>query len=313
MQNQIFIHDTLFPQTDSEEIFQKYFKTHPEFDPEYILQHCDLYRRETREWVESIWDKYRDFAEPDFLIHVRETDRFHRFTWQAYLASVLIDKKYKLEKNSGYGPDLQIKLGNKNIWIEATTTSAGDDISASGLPQSGAIYDALDPRVARISNALTKKYEIYKEKYLSKICAEDEPFIIAINGSETNSMQEAQAAEATVYARGNDVIIHSDFKSQGGFYELREAVVVKKKDKLVTIPSNYFCNDFYKEISAIIYSEQHIINANNHGRTPEGCLYLLLNPYARNKIDPSKFSIGNLTQMTLDRQIIREYEKTSVN
>lgn len=306
----IFIHDSLFPQIDSEEQFRDYLKLHPEFDPEYVLQHCYIHRKKTRDWIESIWKEYKNYAEPDFLTHVREPGCFHPFTWQVYLASVILEHKYPLKKNVGSGPDLQIKADGKNIWIEAVVTRPGDDVSSSGLPQSGAIYDALDPRVARISNALTEKHRIYKEKYLGKICDVNDPFIIAINGSETNSMQESRAAEAAVYARGNDVIkFRPDGKSQGGFYEPRETVTVKKKDKLVTIPSNYFCNGDYGEISGILYSEQHIINANSHGRTPEGSLYFLLNPYAKNKIDPAKFCIGKLTRMTPERQIIREYEK----
>lgn len=310
MQNQVFIHDHLFPSICSEEQFREYIRAHREFDPEYILQHCYGPRKNVRDWIESIWAKYQSYAEPKFLTHLREPNSFHRFTWQLYLASVLLERAHKLIPNTGHGPDLQIKTGDKSVWIEAVATSPGDDISASGLPQSGAIYDALDPRVARITNALTEKYKIYKEKYLNVFCAENEPFIIAINGSETNSLQEARAAEAALYARGNDMIRYrSDGKSQGGFYEPRESVTVKKGDRLVTIDSNYFCNDHYKEISAVIYCEQHIINANGYGRTPENNLYLLLNPYAKNKITLSEFTLGNVTRMTEERQIIRDYEK----
>lgn len=306
----IFIYDHLFPQISSEEQFQTYVREHPEFDPEYILQHCYIPRKETRNWIESIWEKYEEYAEPNLLTHIREPHRFHPFTWQIYLASVLLDNSYQLQPNNGSGPDLQINTKNGNVWIEATVTTAGDDESANGLPQSGAIYDALDPRVARISNALTKKYKIYKDKYLGKICTENEPFIIAINGSETYSLQTERAAEAAVYARGNEVIkFLPNGESQGGFYELRESITIQKEKGPVTINTNYFCSDAYKEISALIYCEQHIINANNHGRTPESNLYFLINPYAKNKIDLNTFTIGKITKMNETRQIIREYEK----
>lgn len=308
--DKIFIHDGFFPQIDSEEQFQVYVKEHPEFDPEYILQHCYIHRKETRDWLESIWKKFSKYAEPNFLIHLREPVSFHPFTWHMYLASVVLEKNYGLQSNAGIGPDLQITIGDKNIWIEVVRTTSGHDKSAIGLPQSGAIYDGLDPRVARISNALTEKYRIYKEKYHSKICKEDEPFIIAINGSETNTLNENRAAESAVYGRGNDVLkMMPDGKMQGGFYELREAVTVKKDSGQVSIPSNYFCDDSYKEISGIIYCEQHVINANNYGRTPESNLYFLLNPYAKNPIDTMKFNIGKLAHMNKDRQIIREYER----
>ena len=308
--DKIFIHDELFPQISSEKQFQEYVKAHPEFDPEYILQHCYIHRKETRDWLESIWEMFCNYAEPDFLTHLREPKSFHPFTWQMYLAFVVLEKKYALQPNMGVGPDLQIKIGNKNVWIEAVRTTPGEDKNAAGLPQSGAIYDGLDPRIARISNALTEKHRIYKEKYRGSVCKENEPFIIAINGSETNTLNESRAAESAVYGRGNDVLKRlPDGKMQGGFYELREVVAVQKNGKQITIPANYFCNDSYKEISGIIYCEQHVINANSYGRTPEGNLYLLLNPYAENQIDAREFNIGKLVTMNTDRQIIREYER----
>lgn len=309
-EEKIFIHDNLFPPIESEEQFQGYVKSHPKFDPEYILQHCYIHRLDTRNWLESLWKRYCDYAEPDFLTHLREPKGFHPFTWQMYLASVVLDKNYQLQKNKGTGPDLQIKIGDKNIWIEAVRTTQGEDKSSAGLPQSGAIYDGLDPRVARISNALTKKHKKYTKKYQGSTCKENDPFIIAINGSETNSLNESRAAEATVYGRGNDVLKRMpDGNMQGGFYELHESFTIQKDGIPVTIPANYFCNDTYKEISGIIYCEQHVINANNYGRTPEGNLYFLLNPYAKNQIDTKEFNIGKLVLMNKNRQIIREYEK----
>ncbi|MFH1956116.1 MAG: hypothetical protein ABIJ28_00490 [Patescibacteria group bacterium] len=308
--DEIFIHDKLFPQINSEEQFQGYVKSHPELDPEYILEHCYIDRQNTRNWLESIWGKYHNYAEPNFLKCLKKPGDFHSFTWQMYLASVILEKNYQLQPNKGFGPDLQIRTGNKNIWIEAVRTTPGEDKSTAGLPRSGSIYGNLDPRVVRISNALTKKYKKYMGKYYSSICKEDEPFIVAINGSETKTLNESRAAEAVVYGRGNDILKRMPDRSmKSGFYELREAVVVQKESGQVTIPANYFCNDSYKEISGIIYCEQHVINANNYGRTPEGNLYFLLNPYAKNQIDLKKFNIGKLISMNKNRQIIREYER----
>ena len=307
----IFIHDRLFPQISSEYQFKLYIKNHPEFDPEYILEHCYVYRRGTRDWLESIWNKYYTYAEPNLLTNMRKPGWFHPFTWQIYLASVFLDNGYQLEPNNGSGPDLQLKIKNENIWIEAVITTAGSDESAAGLPQGGVIYNDLDPRVARITNALEKKYKIYIDKYLQKPCGENESFIIAINGSETNSLQAGRAAEAALYARGNDVVKRlSSGEFQGGFYEPRESITIKKGGGSVTIDTNYFCSDAHKEISAVIYCEEHIINANNNGRTPEDNLYLLINPYAKNKLNLNEFTVGKVTRMNAAKQIIREYEKS---
>jgi hypothetical protein len=307
--DRVFIHDYIFPQIESEMQFEIYKKDHPEFDPEYILQHCYRQRKETRDWLETVWTSYKKYAEPNFLEQLRMKGRFHSFSWHMYLASVILGKNYKLQSNKGAGPDLQIQIGDKSIWVEATVTTPGDDKNASGFPKSGSIYDGLDPRVARISNALTKKHKKYLEKYLGPICGENEPFIIAINGSQTNTLDESRAAEATVYGRGNDIIKRmSNGKMKGGFYEPRDSFKIYKDKEQVTIPTNYFCNDSYKEISGIIYCEQHVINANNYNRTPEENLYLLLNPYAKNNIILDKFNIGKLILMDKSRQIKRAYE-----
>lgn len=301
---EIFIHDDLFPTLESDNDFDTYKQSHPEFDPEYILQHCYAPRQETKVWLESIWKSYQGYAEPRFLDCLRSSGGFHNFSWQMYLGSVLLEKKYQLVKNNGKGPDIQIVVGGKNIWVEAIVTTPGNDKTAEGIPQSGSIYSGLDPRVARISNALTKKHKKYKEKYLGTICRDNDPYVIAINGSATTTLHDCRAAEATVYGRGNDVIKRlPDGSMKGGFYELRESFVKIKNGKEIVIPANYFCNDSHKEISGILYCERHIINANNFDRTPEDGLYLLLNPYAINKINIDEFRIGNLITMSKDRQI----------
>ena len=113
--DKIFIHGELFPQINSEEQFRSYVKSHTELDPEYILEHCYTHRQGTRNWLESIWGKYSDYAEPDFLVRLRKSGGFHSFTWHMYLASVVLEKNYQLQRNKGSGPDLQIKIGDKNI------------------------------------------------------------------------------------------------------------------------------------------------------------------------------------------------------
>lgn len=307
MSKKIFIHDDIFPQIKSDKEYEGYKNNHPNFDPEYILQHCYIHRKETRIWLESIWEKYEKFAEPDLIKHIREPGLFHSFSWQLYLASLIFEKNHKIQPNNGIGPDLQIEYKGKNLWIEAVVTTPGNDKNAAGIPNSGGIYESLNPRVARITNALTTKYDIYKRRYLGSICKEDEPFIIAVNGSETNSLNPSRAAEATVFARGNDQIKRMpDGSMKGGFYELREFIIIKKGEKEVKIPTNYFCNDKHKEISGIMYCEQHVINANNNKRTPEANIFLLLNPYAKNPVDYSKLKIGKLITMDKNRKIFKE-------
>ncbi|HUT86178.1 MAG TPA: hypothetical protein VMW66_05015 [Elusimicrobiales bacterium] len=229
---------------------------------------------------------------------------FHPFSWQMYLASVFLDKGYTIEKNLGTGPDIQLVIAGRRYWIEAVVTTPGNDEQTKGMPINGDIYRSLDPRVARISNALTKKYNYYKDNYLGKCCNTNEPFIVAINGTNTETMFGGRALEATVYARGNDVFKKTSTGSfSGGFYELRGSVCIQKENRSVMLPTKYFCDDLYKEISGAIYCETHIINANNFGRTPEGNIYLAVNSYAQNPL--GIFSIGNMISRVEGGQINR--------
>jgi len=301
----IFIHDSEFPLIDSNDVLVGYQTKYPELDPAYIATHCGKSRQETKQWLESLWIKYQPYAEPGFLFSLRKKGGFHSFSWQMYLANVFLDKEFELKPNTGTGPDIQLVMDNRIFWIEAIVTTPGKDESTSGMPADGDIYKSLDPRVARISNALMSKYEKYKEKYLNKICKSDEPLIVAINGTNTQTMFGGRAIEATVFARGNDLFTRNANGSlKGGQYELREKVFINKNGRNVEVATNYFYNDSFKELSAAIYCEQHIINANNFGRTPEGNLFLATNGYAFNPV--GSFNVGNLIERLPDGGIIHK-------
>jgi hypothetical protein len=105
--------------------------------------------------------------------------------------------------------------------------------------------------------------------------------------------------KSVVYGRGNDIYDMKTGKCNS--YELKEFITIEKGDKSVVIPSNYFCTDNYNEVNGVIYSERHIINSNNFGRTPEKELFFAINAYAKNDLDT--FSIGNVIKRKEDGNI----------
>ncbi|MFH1534677.1 MAG: hypothetical protein ABIF80_01700, partial [Patescibacteria group bacterium] len=263
-------------------------------------------RRDTKEWLENLWLKYQPYAEPKFLNKIRR-ESFHAHSWSMYIGTVLLEKGIELEPNSGVGPDLKVKFKNGNLWIEAAVTTSGEDKQTEGLPPSGDIYKGLDPRVARITNSFTKKYRKFKKNYEGKIVKEDEPFIIAINGTYTGTLMGSRAIEAAVFGRGNDLLKrNSNGKLQGGFYEPRQTIEIQKDGKSVKISTDYFCQDSCKEISAVIYCEDHIINSNNYGRKFGENLYAVFNGYAKNKIYFDDFPIGKAVIRDEQGGIIRK-------
>lgn len=291
--DRIFIHN--FPDVGSNEELQKCIRENPKLDFQYVSAGCIKERAETKEWLESIYNQYKPFAEPKFLKRLRQPGHFHSLSWQMYLGSVLLDKGYKLKKVAAKGPDLCVELNKRKIWIEATTTNPGDDTKAMGLPKSGSIYESLDPRVARITYSLMEKYKKYKKDYLEKTCKADEPFIIAINANNTDTRMGPRAIEAAVFARGNDVFVKDENDQLvGGYFEPRPEILVNKDGKDIIVSTTYFCSAEYKEISAVIYCEEHIINANNFGRVPEGNLYMAINKFATNKIPDLR--VGHLSE-----------------
>lgn len=275
---------------------QKIQGDNTEYDPAYITASCAFDRQGTKEWLEDLWSKYQPYAEPNFLDKIRK-ESFHAHSWSMYIGTVILEKGIGLVPNRGAGPDLQVKFKGGNLWIEAAVTTPGESEEAEGLPQNGSIYEGLDPRVARITNSFTTKYHKFKEKYEGKIVKEDEPFIIAINGTNTVTLMGCRALEAAVFGRGNDsLLMGSNGKFHGGFYEPRKEIGVKKRDdpEPVKIPTDYFCNDSYKEISAAIYCEDYIINSNNYGRKFGENLCTAFNGYAKNKISFDDFPIGKI-------------------
>ena len=105
----------------------------------------------------------------------------------------------------------------------------------------------------------------------------------------------SRAIEAAVFGRGNDLLRRgSDGKWHGGSYELREKIEISRKGDLKPekINTDCFCNNSYKEISAVIYCEDHIINSNNFGRHFGENLYTAFNGYAKNRLSSEEFKIG---------------------
>ncbi len=290
--DKIFIHD--FGLIDSDEDLLRLQQKNPKLDQEYITACCAKQRVTTKEWLENLWCKYQPYAEPKFLHRLR-SESFHAHSWVMYIGTVLLDRGLELVRNSGVGPDLQIKWGENGLWIEAVITTPGKDEAAGGPLPSGDIYTSLDPRVARIVNSFRRKYRYFKNKYEEKIVKRNEPFIIAINGTYTDTLMGSRAIEAAVFGRGNDLLKRGiDGKFHGGFYEPREKIEIRKMGGLAPLKINtdYFCNNSYEEVSAAIYCENHIINSNNFGRKFGENLYTAFNGYAKNKLSPQEFIIG---------------------
>jgi len=140
-----------------------------------------------REFAESLWAKYHEFADPHFLTEVRHS--FHARLWEMYLTCSLLESA----ATRGYdvscpkpGPDILLEIEGQRIWIEAIITTSG----ASGQPDSviepnpdGSGRIPEEKLVLRYTTAIREKYLKY-QKYLGEgVVKEADAFVIAINGA----------------------------------------------------------------------------------------------------------------------------------
>jgi len=156
-------------------------------DPAYVNLR-DRQDREAipvREFVESLWCRFRGFADPHFLTEVRRD--FHARFWEMYLTCAL--QEYAAQRDAVLscpkpGPDILLEHEGSRVWVEAVVATNG----IPGLPDTvvepnpdGKIPE--EKLVLRYTNAIAEKYRKY-HKYLRKgIIHKNDAFVIAISGT----------------------------------------------------------------------------------------------------------------------------------
>ena len=63
---------------------------------DYIRDNPD--RKDARDFVEGLWQKYYSYAEPDFLKNARED--FHAKAWEMYLGCLFLAFNFNLQKKT---------------------------------------------------------------------------------------------------------------------------------------------------------------------------------------------------------------------
>ena len=142
--------------------------------------------RVCRVFAEELWERYHPYADKHFLSEIRRD--FHARFWEMYLTCALLEHGPRL----GYavachkpGPDVLLEFKDRCIWIEAITATDGDPAKPDSVghpdpAKTGQIPD--EKIVLRYTNAIDAKYRKYLE-YLEKgIVAEEDSYLIAVNG-----------------------------------------------------------------------------------------------------------------------------------
>jgi len=284
--------DDNFPENiKTNEELEKLKDKYPDYyDPYYIATGAI---KERREKVEKIWNIYKPYASNHFLSEYKRNENFNSRTWEMYIGTALITNnlKIKTSKDDSW-PDFII---NDSIYLECTACrNASSPNKPDYIPpvEYGKVVDV--PRqqmIMRITSAIRDKYTTYKKNLKSDKTLEDKPFIIAINGGLFHSSKGSilPLIYDVLYGLGDLrlTIERKGIKVSPGKLDITQRErIYKYKEKKSPIEVNLFLTDTFKEISAVIFSPQLIIN------TPEklgkDCL-IVPNRHAKNPIDTNLF------------------------
>ena len=136
-----------------------------------------------RDFVERLWDRFREFSDPNFLKEVRSN--LHARFWEMYLTCAL--QEYAAQRGAVLscpkpGPDILLEHEGKRAWIEAVVATNGTPEHPDAVvePNKGGTIPE-DKLVLRYTNAIAEKYEKYRGYLRAGIIHENEAFVIAIN------------------------------------------------------------------------------------------------------------------------------------
>jgi hypothetical protein len=257
----------------------------------------DLYRRlrddpnavDLKQRIETLWYQYQPIA-PKGLVKKAQHE-FHQVWWEIYLGIGLMNLGFEVKPSPPHrkGPDIQLPfLEQKNIWVEAVAPNVGT--TSDKIPESvidGVADFPKEQCLFRLATALESKAKIfhdYQTNLDSRIIKESDFSIIALSACALNqlgSLLEFPApAPLSIFAGAGNLVLSS--KQEKSFVEHREFLC---KDSGSNVSMNFFENEQFNIISAVLYSFIDPLNAPDK---PETTFQLFVNPNATNQI-PSLF------------------------
>jgi hypothetical protein len=275
-------------------------ETFPQYEGAYIATACIPDRRE---WLKRLWVAYKPYADDNFLIELKSSGKFNERTWEMYLASVFLSQNFTLNQKSAEGPDLHLSLGGKDIWIEAIAPGLGEVDPAAERPvlTPGVLYsrggdmEVMNrPKILRLTAAVSTKREAYKRNLGKGIIKENEPYVIAVNGFTFLGLVSDvdYLVRRSFFASGCVSLPRLPDGTLGAPTVLYEPTVDKQTPNgiVVKVPTDIFTNGNCKEISAVIFSPDHIVASIRDQESMGNNLMLVRNPFAQNPL-PEDFRL----------------------
>jgi len=310
-----------FPDAEDDDDLERTKKAYSDLDEIYVVTGSIP---ERRDFVETLWKLYEPYSENDFIKKAKRRGSFNERTWELYIGSTLLSHGYSLiPKKEEEGPDLCIKYKNINIWIEATAPGRGqtDAVPSRPVITPGEIYsgggnieDDYRPRVLRMTHAIKDKKAQYLRNLNAEVIKENDPFVVAINGYEFSGLGNLPdyLIKWTFFAAGP---LQYRLQSDGSLGEptlaYRPKVDKNHPNGIVEIECGLFNDESYKEISAVIFTFDHLINANKEKLGNN--LIIARNPFAQNSLPNDFWAIGREWSRDGNQIIYKNHDSDEIN
>lgn len=294
---------------------EQFFSNDEVEDTFYVVVRDKEHHQETREFVKKLWQRYKLYAEPDFLKNAKKKDGFHAKTWEMYLGCVFLENGLSLQKKLKIeGPDLHLLCNKQSIWIEAVAPSEGIDENAVPGYNYGVVSEQPTEKIIlRLTNSISEKYKQYW-KYIAKgFIKPGDIYVIAINGGRIpHSIMEQNIPYIVkaVLPFGNQVVTldsksHKIVDSQ---YEYKDTIT---KANGSSVSTNIFKNKDYNGISALLYSPMNVVTHHSNKAGIE--INLVHNPIAVNKLHLGIFPFGTEWWVEGEELINKQWEVKTGN
>ena len=162
------------------------FENNSEYHPAYLNISCATNKETIKQRLETFWAQYQEYADENFLKEIRK-HFFHQRAWEMYLSCVFLEKEIcllprKERLKRGGGPDIQIRRGIRDIWVEAVTPSSGEGKDAVPKVRYNGVFDFPENQILlRITNSFEEKLNAYKKWIRNGVIKKNDNYILAIN------------------------------------------------------------------------------------------------------------------------------------
>ena len=231
-----------------------------------------------RKRLERMWLDYRKYAPKGFLKKLQI--EFHQRWWEMYLTLGLdrlglpITTFHKDDR-----PDLLLKFGDVDVWIEAVAPEPGRTKDAVPEPIKNGVQDLpMNQCLLRFTQALLNKKEAFN-KYINKgIVSESDCCIIALSACDLNQfgtlLDFPQSVMLRVLAGAGDLVISQHQKTET--FSRHQSVTYKRNGSPVDLV--LFRSKKFKSVDGVLYSNQDPLNALH---APEKSFELFINPESK--------------------------------